>query len=1331
MKHSLVERLSRAGNQRRKHRARKPLTLEHLESRLTPSVDVLTYHNDIASTGLNDSETELTPANVRVGSFGKLYTTAVDGNVYAQPLLDTGVAIANGPNTHPGAAGIHDVVFVATEHDSLYAIDASSTGGSVLWQRTFLDSSNPNNNTLNATAITSVPSLDTGSDDLNPEIGITGTPVIDPAGNILYVVVMTKEMIGGNAHYVQRLHAINIADGTDLVSPYLIGDTTNTNTNNTQIYVFGNGDGTVTDPYNGTGHPVVQFNALRENERGALNLMGDTVYVEWASFGDAGPYHGWVVAWDVTHLTTTGWSLKGVLNASPNGGSAGIWQSGGRLDFEADGSAFYFATGNGNSGHGNPILNSSGFPSDGSYYEAVMKVVADTTTTPANQNINGWGFKVADYFIPFNQVALDEADSDFGAGGPTLLPDSAGIPGHPHLLVVGGKEGKLYVVDRDNMGKFDSMNDHVLNSVPDGSGHLTPPNLLSGSLSTPAYYNSQIYWIAGYGGSGRAFGIQATGTLSPNSQTSVSDFGYLPGSPSISANGATGGIVWLMDRNLNAIHAYDASTLATELWNSSQRPGGLDSLGAAVKFAVPIVANGLVYVGTSNSLVVYGLVQPPNAVPDPPSDLAATVLSGTSVNLTWNDTTASPNMATAYAIDISTDGTNFTPAATAPAAATSVAIGALSPLTKYYFRIHGLNSLGNSVDSNIASATTTNEVPLLDFSNGFAGSGSMLTYNGSAVIQGSRAELTNSGLNEAGSFFSTKTVDISRFSTQFTLQIAPGVDTADGMTFTIQGVGPTALGNIGGGLGYGSDNTSGPAGIGQSAAIKFDLYSNQGEGPDSTGLYTNGAAPTNVGSIDLSQTGIDLHSGDLFLVSITYDGTSLGVTITDTVTNASATQNYTIDIVHTVGASAAYVGFTGGTGGLAAVQDVLTWTFSPDATSSPFAPSGLGATPASATSVKLTWTNNATNETGFQVDRAVDVGFTQSLITLNLPAGSTSYTDTATGLVPGSTFYYRIRAVNAAGPSGNSNIAQVTIPLAPARPTNAVILGVSQTEIDISWTDNAGHTASGYRIDRRIGSGTFTTVAVLPPTSRRPPSTYFWSDTGLTPGTAYEYHISAFNVSGANDSAGVNAFTIPSNLFSITTVFTHSYEFYAIIVSAGYQQLLRRSPDSVGLANWVVAMQSGLSTEQLDASFVSSPEYIANHGGVGATWVAGIYQDLLNRTPQDAEVNGWLSSGLAPYDIAIGIATSIEHEVLRIVHDYTTYLGRAASEADINGWLDAFTEGVSPDDAIAYFVSSAEYYLLPAKGNDNNSDWVGSLYHDLLGRQPSAAELNAWLSVIH
>ena len=281
------------------------------------------------------------------------------------------------------------------------------------------------------------------------------------------------------------------------------------------------------------------------------------------------------------------------------------------------------------------------------------------------------------------------------------------------------------------------------------------------------------------------------------------------------------------------------------------------------------------------------------------------------------------------------------------------------------------------------------------------------------------------------------------------------------------------------------------------------------------------------GSIDLTSTGIDFHSGDIFRVNLTYVGTTLTVVINDLTTNASATQKlhgqypgrhrrqHRLRRLHgghrKPGSDPEHhlLGLCSH-GGHFAQRPVRPWRPRPP----PPPP------------VCLNWTNNAANQTSFNLDRATDPGFTQNLITENLPPSPNSFTDTYTGLAPGNTYYYRLRAFNAAGNSGYSNVANVTIPLAPPKPTNQMVTGVSATEIDISWQDNAGHLADGYHILRSVNHGSFTVVATLPPTSRPAPSTYAWSDTNLTPNTYYEYHIVAFNVSGNNDFAGVNATTL-------------------------------------------------------------------------------------------------------------------------------------------------------------------------------------------------------------
>ncbi len=225
----------------------------------------------------------------------------------------------------------------------------------------------------------------------------------------------------------------------------------------------------------------MQFDALTENQRPALSLVNGTVYVEWASHGDVGPYHGWVASWNVANLSTIGIVLSGVLCTSPNDGESGIWAAGNGLTFEPDGSAFYFTTGNGTGGA--PTIGSNGFPTDANYNEAVVKAALDPTTSATNQGPNGWGMKVVDWFIPYNVAQLDAADSDFGSGGATLLPPSAGIPGHPNLLLAGGKAGAIYVLDRNNLGQFNQYFDLAINAIPNASGQVTAPVVMNGLLS--------------------------------------------------------------------------------------------------------------------------------------------------------------------------------------------------------------------------------------------------------------------------------------------------------------------------------------------------------------------------------------------------------------------------------------------------------------------------------------------------------------------------------------------------------------------------------------------------------------------------------------------------------------------------------------------------------------------------------------------------------------------------------------------------------------------------------------------------------------------------------
>lgn len=511
---------------------------------LASSMNVTTYHNDNARSGENLSETVLTPQNVNTTLFGKLFSAPVDGSVYTQPLYLANVAVPTG--------GVHNILYVGTEHDSVYAFDADSSGPP-LWQVSFIDPAN---------GITTLSTTDVSCTDISPEVGITGTPVIDTTSGTLYVVARTKE----NGTFVQRLHALDVSSGVEKFGgPVTI-----------QATVPGTGAGSVGG--------MLSFNSQLEGQRAALLLQNGLVYIGWASLCDIKPFHGWLMAYDMQTLMQVA-----VEVTTPNGTGGGIWASGSGP--AGDGASLLFATGNG-------AFNTSA----DDYGSSILKL------GPPSAGM----FSVLDYFTPYNYSALNSGDIDLGSAGVLLLDQPVGSP-HQHLLFLCGKEGKLYVVDRDNMGEFNATADQVLQSIP---------NVNPGSWSSAAWWNNNLF----LGGAAepsqvdpdalKAFTFDPIGgtlSSSPTSQTAVL-FGFPSPTPSISANGATNGIVWVLQESSYknktgqaVLYAYDATNLANLLYSSSQN-STRDNAGLSVKFAVPTVANGKVYIPGRNAISVFGLL---------------------------------------------------------------------------------------------------------------------------------------------------------------------------------------------------------------------------------------------------------------------------------------------------------------------------------------------------------------------------------------------------------------------------------------------------------------------------------------------------------------------------------------------------------------------------------------------------------------------------------------------------------------------------------------------------------------------------------------------------
>ena len=504
---------------------------------VTDLVGVFTYHNNLSRDGSNPSEYALTTSSVGITTFGKLFSCPVDGAIYTQPLWVANLMI-NGAK--------HNVVFVATQHEGLYAFDADVSPCVTLWHISLIDANH--GGTAGETSVPSGPPVSLvgdGSGSITPEVGVTGTPVIDVSTNMLYAVA--KSVIPSGPTFFERLHAIDISTGNEKTgSPVTIAGT-----------------------YPGTGDSssTTAFVAGQQNQRPGLALINGVVYIAWASYEDHAPYYGWVMGYNAASLAQTA-----VLNVTPNAGFGGIWMGGGAPAADPNNN-LYLLTGNGRFDATNPTAPNN------DYGDSFLKLTS--------------GLSVSQYFTPSDQANDEATDADFGSGGAAILVDQPTGP-VAHLVIGGGKDGYLYLLNRDAMGGLGDSN--------------ARQRFFSGNSvwNTGAFWNGR-YYLAGDHLRTYSFN-SATGMFDLSSvPESSSFFGFAGSTPSVSATGNANGIVWALDNGEyctsqspacgpTVLHAYDATNIATELWSSTQGAG--NAAGNAVKFTVPTIANGKVYVGT-------------------------------------------------------------------------------------------------------------------------------------------------------------------------------------------------------------------------------------------------------------------------------------------------------------------------------------------------------------------------------------------------------------------------------------------------------------------------------------------------------------------------------------------------------------------------------------------------------------------------------------------------------------------------------------------------------------------------------------------------------------
>jgi fibronectin type 3 domain-containing protein len=726
--------------------------------------------------------------------------------------------------------------------------------------------------------------------------------------------------------------------------------------------------------------------------------------------------------------------------------------------------------------------------------------------------VNGWGLVTADYFSPTNNAALNQGDVDLGSGGPTLLPASAGgTSSHPNLLLGGGKQGILYLVDRDHMGGFGASNNVVQEF----------DNAVNETFCVPAYFNGRIYTTSAYGSTS---GVANSGTLIswPLTNASIttgspiysSDQYLFPGcSPWISSNGTSNGVVWAI--GMGQLRAYSAATMS-ELWTSASAP-----LGSTVKFTTPTPVNGHVYVGTADHLVAYGLISTATAPPNPPTLLTAAATGASTIALNWTDNF---NDESGFRIERSADGTNYTEIASVGVNQTTYNDSGLSSQATYYYRVRAYNlyntiSYSTYIYANATTASIGSVLPvyLYHFDEG-AGTATIDSASGNnGTLIGSPppswvspGRVGSSNLTFSGTGASNQT---GQSAVQVTNNLAPVLGQTSSLLFWIK---TNQKGNSAHNL---DPAITGAETVGSSNDIDWGYIDGSGH----IGVSVGSGSGTSV----ISQNSIS--DGQWHHIALTRDSSAGTVQVyvdgvlstTGTLPTGSISSPFSLIGGLTQLASDGST-FTGANYLNAQLDDVQVYNQVVDASVvasialAPFAPTNLTVAVAPGAELDLSWTDNANNETAYEVFRSTNGGpFVQIS---QLAANTVFYADT--DVTSGASYSYYVTAVNSAG-ANNSNTAPPTLAGAPSTPTNAMVAYLSPTEIDLTWTDNSTN-ETGFRVLRAGSDGNFVTVASLPA------NTTSFRDTTVTPGTTYGYHIEAYNAAGYFDFTGIEDITTPT-----------------------------------------------------------------------------------------------------------------------------------------------------------------------------------------------------------